>query len=50
MQNQARLKVLKAREEHIRSVLDEAKAKLIELTKDPNTYKKVVQKLLSQVT
>jgi len=48
MQNQARLKVLKSREEHIRNVLDEARHKLIETTKDQGTYEKVLQKLLAQ--
>jgi V-type H+-transporting ATPase subunit E len=48
MQNQARLKVLKAREEHIRNVLEDARKKLIEVTKDAEMYKKVVQKLIAQ--
>lgn len=48
MQNQARLKVLKAREEHIRNVLEEAKKKLIDVTKDREMYKKVVHKLIAQ--
>lgn len=48
MQNQARLKVLKAREEHIRSVLEEAKQKLIAITKDSSKYQGVVQKLIAQ--
>ncbi len=49
MQNQARLKVLKAREEHIKNVLEEARHKLLEVTKDPNLYQKVLQKLIAQV-
>jgi len=48
MQNQARLKVLKAREEHIKNVLEEARHKLIEITKDQNMYQKVMQKLIAQ--
>jgi len=48
MQNQARLKVLKAREEHIKNVLEEARHKLLEVTKDPNLYQKVLQKLIAQ--
>jgi len=48
MQNQARLKVLKAREEHIKNVLEEARHKLMEITKDPNTYQTVLQKLIAQ--
>ena len=48
MQNQARLKVLKAREDHIRTVLEEAKQKLIAITKDESQYKAVMTKLISQ--
>jgi len=48
MQNQARLKVLKAREEHIKNVIEEARHKLFEVTKDPNLYQKVLQKLIAQ--
>jgi len=48
MQNQARIRVLKAREEHIRNVLEEARHKLMEVTKDPNMYQKVLQKLIAQ--
>jgi len=48
MQNQARLKVLKAREEHIRNVLEEAKQKLVDVTKQQDMYEKVVQKLIAQ--
>ncbi|XP_054160424.1 V-type proton ATPase subunit E-like [Oppia nitens] len=48
MQNMARLKVLKAREEHIRNVNEEARHKLMEVTKDPNLYQKVLQKLIAQ--
>lgn len=48
MQNQARLKVLKAREDHIRTVLEEAKQKLIGITKDPNQYQAVMSKLICQ--
>lgn len=48
MQNQARLKVLKAREEHIKNVLEEARHKLMEVTKDHDLYSKVLQKLIAQ--
>lgn len=48
MLNQARLKQLKAREEHIRGVLDEAKQKLVALTKDQNKYEQVLEKLIAQ--
>lgn len=49
MQNQSRIKVLKAREEHIRNVLEEARHKLIEITKDQGMYQKVLEKLVAQV-
>lgn len=49
MQNQARIRVLKAREEHIRNVVEEARHKLMEVTKDPGLYKNVLQKLIAQV-
>jgi V-type H+-transporting ATPase subunit E len=48
MQNQSRIKVLKAREEHIRNVLEEARHKLIEITKDQGMYQKVLEKLVAQ--
>lgn len=48
IQNDARLKVLQAREKHVRSVLEEAQHKLVELTSDPSMYEKVLQKLLEQ--
>ena len=48
MQNQARLKVLKAREEHIRNVLEEARRKLVEVTRNEGEYQKVLEKLIAQ--
>jgi len=48
MQNQARLKALKAREEHIKNVLEEARHKLMDVTKDPNLYQNVLEKLIAQ--
>jgi V-type H+-transporting ATPase subunit E len=48
MLNAARLKVLKAREDHVANVLDEAKRKLAEITKDQGTYKNLVQQLITQ--
>jgi V-type H+-transporting ATPase subunit E len=48
MQNQARLKVLKAREEHIRNVLEEARKKLIATTSNEGEYQKVLEKLIAQ--
>lgn len=48
MLNQARLKVLKVREDHVRGVLDEARRRLGEVTKDPAHYTKVLQALITQ--
>ncbi|GBM39793.1 V-type proton ATPase subunit E [Araneus ventricosus] len=48
MLNQARLKVLKAREDHIRGVLDEAKKKLHTKTKDTTHYQDVLKNLILQ--
>lgn len=48
MLNQARLKVLKVREDHVRSVLEEARRRLGEVTKDPTKYKSVLEKLITQ--
>ncbi len=49
MMNQARLKVLKAREDHIKNVLDEARAKLSTLSNDPNRYQNVLKGLIMSV-
>lgn len=48
MLNQARLKVLKVREDHVRSVLDEARRRLGEVTKNPSEYRQVLHKLIVQ--
>ncbi|XP_014097787.1 V-type proton ATPase subunit E [Bactrocera oleae] len=48
MLNQARLKVLKVREDHVRNVLDEARRRLGEVTRNPSEYKEVLQKLILQ--
>ncbi len=48
MLNQARLKVLKVREDHVRGVLDEARRRLGEVTRDPNRYAQVLQTLIVQ--
>ncbi|XP_072165452.1 V-type proton ATPase subunit E-like [Diadema setosum] len=48
MLNQARLKVLKCREDHVQAVLDEAQERLTELTKNRTQYKEVIKGLLSQ--
>jgi len=48
MLNAARLRVLKAREDHVASVLEDAKRRLANLTKDQTMYKKLLEQLLSQ--
>lgn len=48
MLNQARLKVLKVREDHVRNVLEEARRRLGEITKNPAQYKVILQKLIVQ--
>jgi len=48
LHNAARLKVLKEREDHVGSVLDDAKRRLAEIVKDPPTYRKLVQNLIGQ--
>ncbi|XP_078038304.1 V-type proton ATPase subunit Vha26 [Augochlora pura] len=47
MLNQARLKVLKVREDHVRNVLDEARKRLGEVTKDAR-YKDILKLLIVQ--
>jgi len=48
MLNQARLKVLKVREDHVSSVLDEARRRLGEVTKDQARYSEVLLTLIVQ--
>lgn len=48
MLNQARLKALKVREDHVRNVLDEARKKLIEVSKDQGKYSEIVKQLIIQ--
>lgn len=48
MLNQARLKVLKVREDHVRSVLDDARKRLGEITRDSTRYSEVVHTLIVQ--
>lgn len=48
MLNQARLKVLKVREDHVSSVLDDARKRLGEVTKNEAEYKAVLSKLIVQ--
>jgi len=46
--NQARLRVLKAREDHIKNLLEEARRRLGDLTRDHNTYRRVLEGLVTQ--
>jgi len=46
--NEARLKVLQARQGYVNSVLEEALEHLVKTTKDEEMYKKVLQKLIEQ--
>lgn len=48
MLNQARLKVLKVREDHVSSVLDEARRRLGEVTKDESKYQEILLTLVIQ--
>ncbi|XP_068155043.1 V-type proton ATPase subunit E [Drosophila tropicalis] len=48
MLNQARLKVLKVREDHVANVLDDARKRLGEVTKNEAEYKQVLTKLIVQ--
>uniref|UniRef100_U5EXM7 V-type proton ATPase subunit E n=1 Tax=Corethrella appendiculata TaxID=1370023 RepID=U5EXM7_9DIPT len=48
MLNQARLKVLKVREDHIKNLLDEARRRLGEVTKDSSRYAEVLRTLVVQ--
>lgn len=48
MLNQARLRILKARGEHIRNLLDEARKNLLEVTNDKPRYKDLLAKLIEQ--
>ena len=47
--NEARLKVLQARQSYVNNVLEEALENLVKATKDEEMYKKVLQKLIEQV-
>ena len=49
MQNQSRLKCLKAREDHLRSVLDEARANLARISADKERYPAILKGLILQV-
>lgn len=48
MLNQARLKVLKVREDHVRNVLDEARKRLAEVPKDTKLYSELLVTLIVQ--
>lgn len=48
MLNQARLKVLKVREDHVASVLEECRRRLGEVTRDPSRYSEVLLALITQ--
>lgn len=48
MLNQARLKVLKARDDHVGTVLDEAKKQLVTIAKDGQRYPKIIEGLIAQ--
>lgn len=48
MLNQARLKVLKVREDHVRAVLDEARRRLGEVTRDQAKYSQTLHLLVTQ--
>lgn len=48
MLNAARLKVLKAREDHVGNVLEEAKRRLGDITKDAGRYKRLLHALITQ--
>jgi len=48
MLNQARLKSLKARDDHVSSVLEEAKGRLSSIVGDKNRYSAILQALLTQ--
>lgn len=47
--NEARLKVLQARQGYVNRVLDEALEHLVKAAQDEEMYKKVLQKLIEQV-
>jgi len=46
--NNARLRILKAREDHITALLDEGQSRLSDLSRDNNQYKKMLEGLIAQ--
>ena len=49
MLNQARLKVLKARDDHVSNVYEDAKKQLVTISQDPSRYPQLLEGLISQV-
>jgi len=49
MQNQGRLQCLKARDEHVKSVLNEARSNLSKISADRNRYPPILKGLILQV-
>jgi len=48
MLNQARLRILKAQEDHVKNVLDEARARLVHISNDQSRYSAILQGLICQ--
>jgi len=48
MLNQARLRILKAQEDHVKNVLDEARARLVHISNDQSKYSSILQGLICQ--
>lgn len=48
MLNQARLRALKVREDHVRNVLEEARRRLGEVTRNPSKYAEILSSLIVQ--
>lgn len=48
MLNQARLKVLKVREDHVKNVLDDARKRLGDVTRDQKKYSEILESLILQ--
>ncbi|XP_064627879.1 V-type proton ATPase subunit E-like [Lineus longissimus] len=46
--NQARLKILKAREDHLKNLHDEARSRLVQITTNQAKYKELLQGLIAQ--
>jgi V-type H+-transporting ATPase subunit E len=48
LMNQSRLKILQAREQHIRNILEDAKQRLASVARDENRYRALLHGLLAQ--